>query len=242
MQQLYLGTDVTRYMRTSFHRAELMECLASRYTIGYIGSQSFGCTIYNALMAMALVTIIGLITTRFFMAFIFHWFISPGITDPSTLKVSKTNRKGVGYLYAPANSSFNASNELGQHEYIAPWARSLALPTDLHTIMLVTCYSEDEKGIYNTLNSLASTDYPNDRKLLLVICDGLVQGKGNSRKTPEIVLGMIDLDERMGISEKRSYEAIADGKKRHNMARVVLKKYNISMQELLKEVLKDRFP
>lgn len=90
-----------------------------------------------------------------------------------------------------------------------------------HTICLVTAYSESTEGLRTTLDSLATTDYPNSHKLILIIADGMVKGAGNNLTTPEICLTMmkefvIDPAE----VEPHSYVAIADGHKRHNMAKV----------------------
>lgn len=90
-----------------------------------------------------------------------------------------------------------------------------------HTIALVTAYSESVEGLRTTLDSLATTDYPNSHKVILVIADGMVKGSGNTLTTPEICLGMM---KEFVIAphevEPHSYVAIADGHKRHNMAKV----------------------
>lgn len=90
-----------------------------------------------------------------------------------------------------------------------------------HTICLVTAYSESFEGLRTTLDSLATTDYPNSHKLILVIADGMVKGAGNDMTTPEICLSMM---KEFVIApqdvEPHSYVAIADGHKRHNMAKV----------------------
>jgi len=44
-------------------------------------------------------------------------------------------------------------------------------------------------------------------------------GSGNDRSTPDICIGMIVEDPKLGKAEPRSYFAIADGSKQHNMAR-----------------------
>ncbi len=91
----------------------------------------------------------------------------------------------------------------------------------LHAICLVTAYSESLEGIRTTLDSLATSDYPNSHKLLMVIADGMVKGQGNTRTTPEIVLSMMkDLVIPAEDVEAHSYVSIADGHKRHNMAKV----------------------
>lgn len=91
----------------------------------------------------------------------------------------------------------------------------------IHTFMVVTCYSEGEEGLRTTLDSLANTDYPASHKMLLVICDGIITGSGNSMSTPDTVLSMMkdDLVPRDQVKPS-SYVAIADGSRRHNMAKV----------------------
>ncbi|KAI0082135.1 hypothetical protein K474DRAFT_1703153 [Panus rudis PR-1116 ss-1] len=90
-----------------------------------------------------------------------------------------------------------------------------------HTICLVTAYSESVEGLRTTLDSLATTDYPNSHKLLLVIADGMVKGAGNDLTTPEICLTMMkEFIIPPEDVQPHSYVAIADGHKRHNMAKV----------------------
>ncbi|PCH34443.1 glycosyltransferase family 2 protein [Wolfiporia cocos MD-104 SS10] len=90
-----------------------------------------------------------------------------------------------------------------------------------HTICLVTAYSESVEGLRTTLDSLATTDYPNSHKLILIIADGMVKGAGNSMTTPEICLTMMkEFIVPPEEVEAHSYVAIADGHKRHNMAKV----------------------
>jgi chitin synthase len=219
---LVAGRDVTLGMSQNSQTAQLMKCLAARYTVGYLGTETVGCAAYNTLMVLALVTIVGLIMVRFVMAFLFHWTIAPQLSRSTSVKLG---RNDVGYLRPPTNQYFTARQD-GQGPFLQQqWARSLALPSDLYTICLVTCYSEDEKGIRNTLDSIAATDYPDERKLLFVICDGLIQGEGNSRTTPDIVIQMIEQDSELEEPTPRSYLAIADGEKQTNMAQVYAGKY-----------------
>ncbi|KAF5385048.1 hypothetical protein D9615_001006 [Tricholomella constricta] len=90
-----------------------------------------------------------------------------------------------------------------------------------HTMCLVTAYSESVEGLRTTIDSLATTDYPNSHKLILVIADGMVKGEGNQLTTPEICLGMMkEFVVAPAEVEPHSYVAIADGHKRHNMAKV----------------------
>jgi len=96
-----------------------------------------------------------------------------------------------------------------------------------HVICLVTCYSEGEEAVRSTLDSVATTDYPNSHKILLVVCDGMIKGNGEDLATPDIVLGMMS-DNTMLPDEVQaySYVAVAGGSKRHNMAKVYCGFYN----------------
>lgn len=85
----------------------------------------------------------------------------------------------------------------------------------------MTAYSESPPGLRTTLDSIATSDYPNSHKCILVIADGIVKGSGNDDKTPDIVLSMMkDMLEPKDQVTGNSYVAIAHGHKRHNRARV----------------------
>ncbi|KAG1144618.1 hypothetical protein G6F37_006073 [Rhizopus arrhizus] len=100
-------------------------------------------------------------------------------------------------------------------EYI-PFGYPLA-----HTICLVTCYSEGEESIRTTLDSIATSDYPNSHRLLLVICDGLITGSGEAKSTPEICVSMMcDLLVPADKVQPYAYVALADGFRQNNMAKV----------------------
>jgi chitin synthase len=90
-----------------------------------------------------------------------------------------------------------------------------------HAICLVTAYSEGELGIRTTLDSVAMTDYPNSHKTILVVCDGMIKGKGELLATPDIVLSMMK-DHAIPPDQVPafSYVAVSSGAKRHNMAKV----------------------
>lgn len=90
-----------------------------------------------------------------------------------------------------------------------------------HAICLVTAYSEGELGIRTTLDSIAMTDYPNSHKTILVVCDGIIKGKGETMSTPDIILSMMK-DHSILPDEVPafSYVAVSSGSKRHNMAKV----------------------
>lgn len=49
----------------------------------------------------------------------------------------------------------------------------------------------------------------------------MITGAGETKSTPDIVVGMMDLDPTMANPKPCSYLAIADGEKQLNMAKVV---------------------
>lgn len=112
-----------------------------------------------------------------------------------------------------------------------------------HSLCLVTCYSEGEEGIRTTLDSIAMTDYPNSHKTILVICDGMIKGKGEEFSTPEIVLGMMK-DPIIPKDEVKSfsYVAVATGSKRHNMAKVYAGFYDYGVDSVIPEEKQQRVP
>ncbi|RHZ48715.1 hypothetical protein Glove_543g25 [Diversispora epigaea] len=97
-----------------------------------------------------------------------------------------------------------------------------------HILLLVTCYSEDENSIRTTLDSLARTDYSQKHKLLFVISDGNIKGSGNDRSTPKICEDLMEPYSNYEPEPKpKSYFAIGDGLKQHNMAKVKIGYYNV---------------
>ncbi|KAJ1724074.1 Chitin synthase, class 3 [Coemansia erecta] len=90
-----------------------------------------------------------------------------------------------------------------------------------YTLLLVTCYSEGSHGIRTTLDSLCGTDYPASHKCLFIICDGLIKGAGEDMYTPDVCLSMMtDFVIPPDRVQPYSYVSIAQGSKRHNMAKL----------------------
>lgn len=140
----------------------------------------------------------------------------------SSLLLSGTTEKGryssvVGEVEGPGPAGF-------VHEAVVPQPPPEWQPFGYplaHAICLVTAYSEGADGLRTTLDSIATTDYPNSHKIILVICDGMIKGKGEDLTTPEIALGMMkDHAVLPHEVEAFSYVAVASGSKRHNMAKV----------------------
>ncbi|KAM0472860.1 hypothetical protein ACHAPX_008537 [Trichoderma viride] len=67
-------------------------------------------------------------------------------------------------------------------------------PQDKFVICQVPAYTEGEDSLRKALDSLTALQYDNKRKLICIICDGMVVGGGNDRPTPKIVLDILGVD------------------------------------------------
>jgi chitin synthase len=65
---------------------------------------------------------------------------------------------------------------------------------DKFVICQVPAYTEGEDQLRKGLDSLTALQYDNKRKLICVICDGMIVGHGNDRPTPKIVLDILGVD------------------------------------------------
>ncbi|KAJ3136993.1 Chitin synthase, class 3 [Physocladia obscura] len=117
-------------------------------------------------------------------------------------------------------------------------------PTLMHCLCMVTAYSEGVDSLKATLNSIAHSYYPGTHKCLFVVADGIVLGSDNEKTTPDILIDMIEVDERFPKDDPRlggspgsySYVAIADGANRKNYAKVYAGwyKYDLKQREVPK--------
>ncbi|CAJ0751611.1 8316_t:CDS:2 [Entrophospora sp. SA101] len=90
---------------------------------------------------------------------------------------------------------------------------------DKFVICQVPCYTESEDSMKKTLDSLAILKYDDKRKLLFIVCDGMIVGSGNDRPTPRIVLDLLGVDPNLD-PEPLSFLSLGDGAKQHNMGKI----------------------
>ncbi|KAJ2788171.1 hypothetical protein GGI15_000192 [Coemansia interrupta] len=90
---------------------------------------------------------------------------------------------------------------------------------DKFIVCNVPCYTEGDESLRSTLESLATLHYDDKRKLLFVICDGMIVGSGNDRPTPRIVLDILGADPDAD-PEPLSFLSLGEGMRQHNMAKV----------------------
>ncbi|KAI9591321.1 chitin synthase-domain-containing protein [Syncephalis fuscata] len=90
---------------------------------------------------------------------------------------------------------------------------------DRFVICQVPCYTEGEESLKDTIDSLAVLRYDDKRKLIFIICDGMIVGSGNDRSTPRIALDLLGADPSID-PEPLSFLSLGDGIKQHNMGKV----------------------
>ncbi|GAA6030105.1 hypothetical protein JCM8097_009260 [Rhodosporidiobolus ruineniae] len=90
---------------------------------------------------------------------------------------------------------------------------------DKFVICQVPCYTEGEESLKKTIDSLAVLNYDDKRKLIFIICDGMIVGSGNDRPTPRIVLDILGVDQ-TNDPDPLMYKAIAEGSKQLNYGKV----------------------
>ncbi|TFK50010.1 glycosyltransferase family 2 protein [Heliocybe sulcata] len=90
---------------------------------------------------------------------------------------------------------------------------------DKFVVCQVTCYTEGEQSLRKTIDSLSRMKYDDKRKLLIVLCDGMIVGSGNDRPTPRIVLDILGADTNQD-PEPLSFLSLGEGAKQHNMGKV----------------------
>ncbi|KAJ3204260.1 hypothetical protein HDU82_005949, partial [Entophlyctis luteolus] len=197
------SNDITLQALQEVSTLEYVRCLQQLYGIGFVAVETTGCIASATIQAVSLAVILSLVFTKFFMALYFYWRVAPSLA-----KEGNVTRCHIQHVLPTTTSG-------------------AAFDSTPHTLMLVTCYSESRESLRATLDSLAHSEYPDERKMLFVVADGLVTGSGNDESTPDIVLDLIDLDRRLPYPEPASYLAIADGPRQHNMGYVYSGHYRV---------------
>jgi len=86
-----------------------------------------------------------------------------------------------------------------------------------YVIISIPCYTESKDAMEKTIGSISESKYPDEKKLLVVICDGMNVGKDNLKSTAEITLDIFDRTLDSYDGEYR-YESL--GQKTDNTAKV----------------------
>jgi chitin synthase len=60
-----------------------------------------------------------------------------------------------------------------------------------YVVIFVSCYTEDHNSIEKTIHSICDSKYSDKKKLLFIVVDGVIKGKGNDKTTAEITLNIL---------------------------------------------------
>ncbi len=90
---------------------------------------------------------------------------------------------------------------------------------DKFVICQVPAYTEGEEQLRKGLDSLTALQYDNKRKLICVMCDGMIVGGGNDRPTPKIVLDVLGVDPKID-PPALPFKSIGQGSEQLNYGKV----------------------
>jgi chitin synthase len=95
-----------------------------------------------------------------------------------------------------------------------------SLPENLDRFVMITIPAYTEGlSLARAIDSAAKMQYDDKRKLLVIICDGMVMGQGEEKPTPRIVLDYLGVPADVD-PEPLSFESLGEGQKQHNMGKV----------------------
>jgi cellulose synthase/poly-beta-1,6-N-acetylglucosamine synthase-like glycosyltransferase len=90
-----------------------------------------------------------------------------------------------------------------------------------YVIMFVPCYTEHRQSLEQTIRSLAESDYPDDKKLIFVVCDGMVAGESsNGVLTPRIVLDILGSSGSLDDAQSFPFDSTGESHSAYNEAKV----------------------
>jgi len=233
------GKDATMLFHHNDVTKQAIPCLQTRYLAGRIDKIAPGCFVASLFLYVSLTVILGVVFVRFAMACIFNWFISARLVRPPRdlgrnaispavmpegANVSVNNRTGTAPWAGPKKLKQNRPNGKNLDTTMAqtsdPLINLTRIGAELFAVCLVTCYSEGEDSIRGTVESIASTNYSDARKLIWIVCDGMITGHGEKQSTPDVCVSMLEADPRYGNPMPMGYIAVGSGAKRENRAMI----------------------
>ena len=84
-------------------------------------------------------------------------------------------------------------------------------------IVMVPCYNEGDKELRKTIDSVMDTTYPDDNKVLLVVADGNITGKGEKMSTPDTLAKILGFKQ---SHTDRAYDCKSIGELTENRAKI----------------------
>lgn len=230
--------DMTHVIGRDRANTEAARCLVQVAKIGVIDSESVGCLMSHIVLYVSVAFIFSILAIKFLLAVYFEWFVSWRMSEPSwqseveiadNEEICKSQERGD---FNPHSTQQLPSDHDTEKGYNSSKLDACTDHTAMNVICLVTAYSEDKAGIQTTLDSVVDAEYPNSKKLILVVCDGLVTGKGNTERTCDMVLSLMrsrSLESEIDAAE-HLYFSVGTGTHRLNKAKVYSGYYQVADQ------------
>ncbi|KAJ3125067.1 Chitin synthase, class 3 [Nowakowskiella sp. JEL0407] len=256
-----VGKDITLGSRKKGWKKDA-ECLDEVFAVANMDSEDPGCVGTMIIFYVSVVIIVGVTAIRFVFAVLFALLIGwrLGVRKPTTRNAQELKRRkeeikqqslsrgknkqrldeqtvplehSVSVDETNTNSDRTKVDGESSNGHI-PSIEDISDPTRMHILAAVPCYSENSLSIRTTLDSIADSYYPATHKCIIVIADGVVQGRGNPKPTSDLVLDMMDFGDDATFSETKAYPyiSIGEGVKRRNMARVYAGWYRFAKSDL----------
>merc|ERR1719356_240879 len=119
--------------------------------------------------------------------------------------------------------------------YIAKGTRTYtAVDTQDQVLVMVPCYNEGGKELIKTIDSVISTTYPEENKVIFLIADGVITGSDEELSTPEILAEILGFEMDRYGDELYGYDSI--GLMTENLCRVYHGYYEVE-DKMLKYVV-----
>ena len=97
-------------------------------------------------------------------------------------------------------------------------------------MVMVPCYNEGDKELRKTIKSVLMMEHPGDNKVLMIVADGVITGRGESMSTPETLSKILGFS--MNEDQDMSYSYKSIGSKERNRAFVYYGKHEKDHKEL----------
>lgn len=77
-------------------------------------------------------------------------------------------------------------------------------------MVMVPCYNEGDKELGKTINSILESNYPSDHKVLVVVADGIITGRGEYFNTPATLARLLGFSLDSKRDQAYAYKSIGD--------------------------------
>ncbi|KAI7903446.1 chitin synthase-domain-containing protein [Cokeromyces recurvatus] len=202
---IHLGEDITSAFYSEIEYAnDIKECLYALFYHGVVDEETDeGCSHVN----VALWITLG--------CFLMYFLFKMNLANISQLPfIQRFLYKSVPNSYAIMQKGNDRTkmdrtlSSLSNGRYVLPY-----------TLFFIPCFAESSEALRQTFDSLARTSYPDTRKLLFFVCDGLVKSRSDSKETYLCILDALGYSSTKD-PELRSYISLGQGSRRINYAKV----------------------